>query len=262
MFFICHALAAATCTSPLFSPLPVRQPCDELIDRPRLVSHRRIRTARAIRMLALSALPAPLIILKAKRTGGIPAPTPRTHRRNPIVLTPAMLTLAADRHTSTLPKPPAPHQHPLAQQATARPISAPQPKGAPHTSADQTPFAAQPRAPTASPLSKSVRRPASNTHAQCVQSPWALLPPYFSIFVSRDTVTFPLSVCLHSPASPASRSPSSNRRLAPTAAATPLLVAARARRSLRSCSSGAAPHASACSRPAPRPCAIKPIHCA
>jgi len=51
-------------------------------------------------MLALPALPTPLIIRKTKRTVRAPPPASRTRRRYPIMRPPAMLTSPADRHTS------------------------------------------------------------------------------------------------------------------------------------------------------------------
>jgi hypothetical protein len=89
--------------------LPVQQPSSILVDWSGLVSQRRIRTTCATRMLTLPALSALLKFLKAKGTGRTPVSTPGTHRRNPVVLTPAMLALAADRHTSRLyQNPPSP----------------------------------------------------------------------------------------------------------------------------------------------------------
>jgi hypothetical protein len=60
-------------------------------------------------MLALPALSALLIFLKAKRASWTPASAHRTHRRNPVVIAPAMLAPTTDWHTSRLyQKPPHP----------------------------------------------------------------------------------------------------------------------------------------------------------
>jgi hypothetical protein len=250
--------------------LPIEQPPRILVDRSGLVTHRRIRPARTTRMLTLPTLSALLKILKAKGAGRTPVSALRTHRRDPVVLAPAMLALAADRHTSRLYQKlptratattscaPQRQNQRAHDQSTPRLLAAPRPhdqhplRSSMVRPATKRQFAAQPRALPVSAPPKSVSRPASNPIVPGIQFPWGLPPPHFSICVSRDTVTFLSGVCLHSLASPASRSPSSSQKPVLTAAATSSRAAARARRSLRSFSSGAAPHASACSRLAPR----------
>src|ERR1700682_2689293 len=72
-------------------------------------------------MLALPALPAPLIIPKTKRTVRAPISAPRTHRRYPVVRPPAMLAPSADRHTSRLfQKPPPPATNPASTSTPAK----------------------------------------------------------------------------------------------------------------------------------------------
>jgi hypothetical protein len=106
--------------------LPPQRPSTVPIDRPGLISQRRIRPARTPRMLALSPLPAPLIILKTKRAGRIPVSAPRARRRDPVVFTPAMLTPAADRHTSRLYQNP-PHPAPRDRRRRSRSRREPEP---------------------------------------------------------------------------------------------------------------------------------------
>jgi hypothetical protein len=63
------------------SPLPVQQPSRILIERSRLISQRYIFSARTAGILALSALPAPLIICKTNPAVRTPVPASRARRR-------------------------------------------------------------------------------------------------------------------------------------------------------------------------------------
>jgi hypothetical protein len=144
----------ATSTSSLLSPLPPQHPSGVFVDRSGLVSQRRIRTARTPRMLALPAFSAPLKVLKAKGTRRTPVSTPRARWRNPVVLTPAMLALATDRHTSRLPKSPAPRDRRHNQARPFRRI----PQPTPHPRPSPAPRELRQPEPIR-PLNPSPRRP-------------------------------------------------------------------------------------------------------
>jgi hypothetical protein len=164
--------------------LPPQRPSTVPIDRPGLISQRRIRPARTPRMLALSPLPAPLIILKTKRAGRIPVSAPRARRRDPVVFTPAMLALAADRHTSRLyQNSPHPATAVVAPAANQNRRTRARPTLRPATAATtKRPFTAQRRAQTTFPLSKSVSRPASDPHAPRLRFPVRASAPTFFDF--------------------------------------------------------------------------------
>jgi hypothetical protein len=90
--------AAGTDRAPL-SALPIQQPPEHLIHRPRPINHRHIPRTLATRTPTLPTFPPSLIFFKAPRTARISPTTTRTGRRNPIVLVTTVLAFLADRHT-------------------------------------------------------------------------------------------------------------------------------------------------------------------
>jgi hypothetical protein len=180
--------------------LPAQQLSRILVYQPRLVGQRRIRSARAPRMLALPALPAPLIIPKAKRTVRAPISAPRTRRRYPVVRPPSMLAPSADRHTSRLyQNPPPPATSPASSSTSRRgvpPLKArrpafhhyvPQPDLAPRDLTTKPPFTAYRHPLRTILLSKSVMHAPSIPRVRPFRNPCFL----FSISVSCGRVKRP-----------------------------------------------------------------------
>jgi hypothetical protein len=154
------------------STLPPQQPSSVFVDRSGLVSQRRIRTTPATRMLALPTLSSLLKFLKAKGTGGIPVSAPRARRRNPVVLTPAMLALAADRHISRLYQNP-PHPATSPSSPARRPPSIP----LPNANRNQRAHDPASRDPTTNTHSAALRRtPQPNAYCRSSPRPVDLVP--------------------------------------------------------------------------------------